>query len=393
MFLKIVLTIFFVGLSLFASDKSSVLSDTKKEILKNEREQNQKSSDILKLDWINPIKASYTHTKSTRTSPSQKSDNFSISLNQPIFKSGGIYYAIKYAKANREFLKFSTSLEEKSLLKNAYLAVLNLKNMDLKIKKQKFLIANAKIDIERKKEQYLHGILDSSYLDDAILKKNSLDLSLLDMEASKIDLEKTFKTLSTMDYKKVELPHIELVDLTTFLKHNLVVKNQQFSEKKQNYLKKMTISSYLPTVSVFASYNSNRVDYEGVDKDSYKQYGLSVSMPIFDINRKKDIELQQLKYLQSKLDMEDKKNSEKELYDSIVKKIKIYKKKIELAKKQEELYASLLKTTQDLYKAGEKTVLDVDTMKNSLEGTKIDKYIYQNNIDILLLNLYEHLEK
>ncbi len=392
MFLRLLLSLL-VSVYVFAAQSDEVLSKTKKDIIQNEKMQNAKSSDILKLDWINPINASLSHTKSSRTSPSETTDSFSISLNQPIFKSGGIYYAIQYSKANREYLKFSTSLSEKSMLKSAYLAVLNLRNIDLKIKKQRYLIENAKIDITRKKEQYLSGVIDSSYLDDAILKKNSLDLSLLDMLSSKVDLEKTFKTLSSMDYKDVKLPHLNLINLTTFLKNNLAIKDQISNQKQLDYLKKMTISSYFPTVSLFASYNSNRVDYDGISKDSYKQYGVSISMPIFDINRKKNIELQELKYLKAKLDLQDKRKSEKELYDSVVKKVKIYKRKIELAKKQEKLYKSLLETTKDLYKGGEKTILDVDTMRNSLESTKVDKYIYQNDIDILLLSLYEHLQK
>ncbi|NPA74053.1 MAG: TolC family protein [Epsilonproteobacteria bacterium] len=392
MFLKL-LIILSVGLSLFGADNENILSSTKKEIITNERLQNSLNSDILEFDWINPIKVSYTHSKSDITSPSQTTDNFTVSLNQPIFKSGGIYYAIKYAKANREFLNYSTSINEKSLLKNGYLTLLNLRNIDLKIKKQKYLIANAQIDIDRKKEQYLSGVIDSSYLDDAILKKNSLDISLLDMLATKIDLEKTYKTLSDKDYKTVKLPHLVLVDLTTFLKNNLIIKDQVSNQKQQNYLKKMTIANYFPTVSLFASYNGDRINQTGVHKNSYKQYGISVSMPIIDINRNKNIELRKLKYLKSKLDLLDKKNGEKELYNSIVKKVKRYKKKIELAKKQERLYQSLLKTTKEQYKAGEKTIFDVKTMRNSLESTKIDKKIYQNDIDILLLNLYEHLEK
>ncbi len=392
MLLKIFFSVILWAVFLNAA-QYNILSNTKKDIIKNEKKQNKKSSDILKFDWINPITASYSHTVSTRTSPKQTTDNLSISLNQPIFRSGGIYYAIKYAKANREFLKLSTSLEEKSLLSNAFSILLNLKNLDLSIKKQRFMIKNAKIDIIRKKEQYLKGVIDSSFLDSAILNKNSLEISLLDMQSSKIDLKKQFRVLSSLDYKTVKLPHFRLINLSKFLKDNLIIQNSAANIKQTNYLKKMTISNYLPTVSLFASYNTNKTGYIGTTSDSYKQYGISVSMPLFDVNRGKNIELQRLKYLKSKLEMIDKKNEEKELYKSIVAKVKIYYKKIELAKKQENLYASLLKNTKDLYKAGEKTIYDVETMQNSLNSTKVDKYIYKNDIDLLLLNLYNHVDK
>lgn len=372
------------------ANSEDILSPVQKKMLKNEKQQNKKSSDILEFDWINPVNLSYTHTKTDQTSPSQTSDIWSISLNQPIFRSGGIYYAIEYAKANREFLRLSTSLKEKALIKSAFVTLLNLKNIDLNIQKQNLLIKNAKIDILRKKEQYLNGVLDSSFLDNAILSKNRLEIGLLDMKSTKADLLKTFHTLSSLDYKSVHLPHLKLVNLDEYIKNNLFLKNSKANIKQLDYLKKMTVSNYFPTISLFANYNKSRVNYMRVQNDSYKSYGLSVSMPLFDINRGKNIELQKLKVLKSKLELIDKKNSEKELYRAIVKKISFYKKKIELAKEEEKLYASLLKTTKDLYSGGEKTIYDVKTMQNSLQSTKLDKKIYQNDLDIELFKLYEH---
>ena len=372
---------------------NDILSKTQKDILKNEKKQNEKSSDILEFDWVNPLNLSYTHTKSDLTTPSQTSDMLTFSLNQPIFRSGGIYYAIKYAKANREFLKLTTSLKEKSLLKTAFITLLSLKNIDLQIKKQKLLIENAKIDIIRKKEQYLSGVLDSSFLDNAIINKNRLEIALLDMKSTKADLLKNFHTLSSLDYKSINPPHLKIVNIDSFIKKNIVLKNSKANIKQLDYLKKMTIANYFPTISLFANYNINRTNYIATSKDSYKQYGISISMPLYDINRGKNIELQKLKYLKSKLELIDKINSEKELYKSIVKKIEFYKKKIELAKEEEKLYSSLLKTTKDLYSAGEKTLYDLQTMQNSLQSTRLDKIIYKNDLDKELFELYEHEEK
>ena len=390
MFLRVLCSLVLIFSVVSAND---ILSKTQKNILKNEKKQNEKSSDILEFDWINPLNLSYTHTKSDLTSPSQTTDMLTFSLNQPIFRSGGIYYAIQYAKANREFLKLSTSLKEKSLLKTAFTTLLSLKNIDLQIKKQKLLIENAKIDITRKKEQYLSGVLDSSFLNNAIINKNRLEIALLDMKSTKADLLKNFHTLSSLNYKSINPPHLKMVNIDSFIKKNIVLKNSRANIKQLDYLKKMTISNYFPVISLFANYNINRTDYITTKKDSYKRYGISVSMPLYDINRGKNIELQKLKYLKSKLEFIDKINSEKELYKSIVKKIEFYKKKIELAKEEEKLYSSLLKTTKDLYSAGEKTLYDVKTMQNSLKSTRLDKIIYKNDLDKELFELYEHEEK
>jgi len=271
----------FVSIALFCvvSNAQGILSKTQKEILENEKKQNTKNSDILEFDWVNPVNLSYTHTKSNQTSPSQKSDIFSISVNQPVFRSGGIYYAIQYAKANREFLKLSTSLKEKSLIKTAFTTLLSLKNIDLQIEKQKLLIKNAKIDIIRKKEQYLSGVLDSSFLDNAIINKNRLEIALLDMKGTKADLLKSFRTLSSLDYRSVNLPHLKLVNLSKYIKNNIMLKNSKANIKQLNYLKKMTVANYFPTISLFVNYNTSRNNFIHVQKDSYRQYGLSVSMP------------------------------------------------------------------------------------------------------------------
>ncbi len=390
MLLKILISCFVTVLFVNASD-ISVLSKTKRDIIENQKKQNQNSSGILKYDWINPITASFSRTISTATSPNTKTNNFSISFDQPIFKSGGIYYALQYAKANEVFLKTSVLSEEKDLTTNVYSLVLQIRNIDLQIMKQKYLIKNANIDIERKKEQYLSGVLDSSYLNNAILQKNSLSIALLNMESSKIDLLRNLKNITNINYKNIKIPHLKLICLNKYLKNNILIRNAEANKKQQKYLEKMTISSYLPTISLFANYNSNKVDFLTTQKDTYKNYGITISMPLYDINRKKKIELQRLKYLKSKLDIIDKKNQQSELFDSIIEKINIIKRKINLSKEQEKVYLSLLNRTKDLYQAGEKTIYDVQTMQNSLNSTKIDKAIYKNEMKILLLKLYKQI--
>lgn len=390
--LKIFCSLLFFGVTLSAD--SSLLSKRQNDILQNEQKQNIKSSDILKLNWINPITATLSRSKSDKLNPSVTSDSFTISLNQPIFKSGGIYYAIKYAKANREFLELNTKLKKRSLIKNVLFLIASLKDLDLKIEKERLLIENADIDIKRKREQFLSGVLDSSFLDNAMLNKNSLQMALLDMEASKFDLLKSLKDLSDIDYKSFSFTHMKLLNIDDFLSENLKIKDALANSKQTKYIKKMTISNYFPTISLFANYNYSKSD-NGIfnSKDSYKQYGLRISMPLFDINRGKNIELQRLKYLKSKLMLNDTKQKERDLFNSVIKKVEIYNKKIKLSKEQAKLYSSLLKTTKNLYDAGEKTIYDVKTLKNSLKRSRIDEKIYRYEIDKILLDLYEHIEE
>ncbi|MCF6173684.1 MAG: TolC family protein, partial [Campylobacteraceae bacterium] len=315
------------GLNVFAV-QNNILSGLKKSIISQDEKKNELNSDNLEKSWINSINGSFSYSNSDAiTKNREESNTFSISINQPIFKSGGIYYAIKYANANRNWLRIVTKNSEQVQIKTALLAILNIKKIDLQIQKQKLLIKNAQIDILRKKEQYKSGFLDSSYLNQAILSENSLQKGLIDMKSSKFDLIKTFKTYSDKNYKDVKIPTFSLIDESVFLKSSLAILQKNSEIVKNNYLKKMTISSYLPTISFTAGYH-NTHDF-GAKK--YTTYGLNFTVPLIDINRGRSIEIKKVEYLQSKLQLQDTKRAEKENYDAVVNKIKLLKQKVQIA--------------------------------------------------------------
>lgn len=373
----------------FAAQSDSFLSKLKQEQLDIDKKTNELESDNLQLDWINTINGSYTFVNSDQVIDDRETGMFSVSLEQPIFKSGGIYFAIKYASANREFLKLSTSLSEQTLIKSVMSSWYAIKKLELQMKRQEALIENAKIDIVRKKEQYESGFLDSSYLDNAILSKSSLQKSLLDMQASQHEQIMAFKALSDADYMAIEPPRFVMITEEDFLQNSLAVQQKNANSLRSEYLKKMTISNYLPTVSLTAGYYDSRVDSNGnIENDTYKNVGLKVSMPLFDINIARNIEIKRLAHLKSQIEIEDTKRSELSEYLSATKEIQLLQKKVELAEQDYELYASLLHSTTELYEAGEKTSFDVDTLKNSQETMKYDKMIYEIEIQMALLELY-----
>ncbi len=371
--------------SLPAAQNSKLLSGLKQDIIKNTNKTNELNSDNLEKNWINSIVGSFSYNNSDANGMRREDSNtLSVSINQPIFKSGGIFYAIKYANANRKFLRISTKYSEQTEIKTILSTMYNLKKLDLQVEKQQYLIKNAKIDIIRKKEQYENGFLDSSYLNQAILTESSLQRALLDMSSNRLGLIKTFKSYSDMDVNDISLPTFSLVDESDFLNKSLLIEQKNSEIVKNNYLKKMTISSYLPTVTFDAGYH-NTHDF---GSKKYTTYGLKISMPLIDINRGRSIEIKRLEYLKSKLEYQDIKRAEKENYDLVVDKIKILKKKIALADKDVKLYDSLLASTKDSYKAGEKTIYDVDTLENSKKTMLIDAKIFNIDIQLSLLDLY-----
>jgi outer membrane protein TolC len=368
--------------------QGNLLSNLKKEIIKNDQQKNELNSDNLEKSWINSINGTFSYKNSDSMGENHEETNtLSISINQPIFKSGGIFYAIKYANADRNFLRIVTKSSEQSQIKTTLSSLYNIKKIDLQLQKQKLLIANAKIDIIRKEEQYKSGFLDSSYLNQAILSKNSLERSLIDMKSSRFDFVKTFKTYSDMDIQNIKLPVFSLINESKFLKKSLAISQKNSEIVKNNYLKKMTESTYLPTISFNAGYY-NVHDF-GAKK--YTNYGLTFSIPLVDINKNRTIQIKKLEYLKSKLELEDIKKTQKENYDSVINKILLLQEKIKLTNRDLKLYDSLLSSTKDSFKAGEKTIYDVNTLKNSKKTMNLDAQIFKLDIQLSLLDLYAQM--
>ena len=372
---------------LVASDNSSLLSALKKEKLDIDKQKIELESDNLKYDWIKQIMGAYsTSTTDGKRGGDNQADTFSLTLDQPVFRSGGIYYAIQYAGANREFLRLSTALSEQNLIKSVISSWLDMKKYDLQIQRQKYLIENAKIDIIRKKEQYESGFLDSSFLDQAILTKSALEKSLIDMESLRYSQLMIFKSLSDADYMKITPPTFVMIDRDKYLSNSLVLKQQNAEGKRAEYLKKMTISNYLPTFSVYAGYYDSPTSTN--ENDTYNQVGLKVSMPLIDVNRGRTIEIRQLEYLKSKIELQDKELEESNIYQDSAKKLELLQKKIDIVTNDAKLYDSLLVSTKELFEAGEKTSYDVENLKNSKQTMILDKKIYEIDAQKVLLNLY-----
>jgi len=370
--------------SLLQAGNVELLSGLKQNIINNEKKTNELNSDNLEKSWINSIVGSFSYNNSDISGNRRESNTLSVTMNQPIFKSGGIYYAIKYANANRNFLRVSTKLSEQTEIKTVLSSLYSLKKLDMQIQKQKYMIANAKIDIIRKKEQYQNGFLDSSYLNQAILSESSLQRSVLDMKSNRLELLRTLKSYSDIDMSSISLPHFSLINKSDFLDKSLLLKQKSAQTIVSNYLKKMTIANYLPTVTFNAGYY-NTHDF---GSKKYTNFGLKISMPLLDLNRGRTIEIKRLEYLKSKMQLQDTKRAESENFDLAIKKIKLLEKKIALAKEDLKLYDSLLLSTKNSYKAGEKTIYDVKTLENSKETMSIDVKIFKTDIQLSLLNLY-----
>jgi len=387
----------FVASLLHADELGDILSENKSLLFDYQFESNELESDKLSKSWINPIQLRYTKNYTTQFGNTPiHVGTYSVSIDQPIFRSGGIYYAIKYSEALRHANHSDIVLQRRKLIGDAVSILFNLKKTKLEQKKMQLLIKNDTIDIHQKKESYDAGLLDSSFLDQAILKKSQDEASLLEMELKFLELKQRFSLLSDKQPEKLTLPTLKLISKENYREENLDLKTDRLRAEVSNYKEKITWAKYLPTVSLNGQYINGDINPLFVGpgsslQEQYYNYGFTVSMPI-DVNSFADIEASKVEKLRAAVQVLDRQETVDEEYQWIYNSLNVLDKKIALAKKDEKIYQNLFKVTTNLVHAGEKTSLDADIMHNSLTIRKLDQQIYKIDKQIHLLKLYVRVE-
>jgi len=150
-----VLILLFLTSSLFAEEKNKKLeayiSKNKKEQFKYDYQKVEAQSLKLRDSWISPLRLNFSYSKSNPYENEQTMQNSSLKMDQAIFQSGGIYYGIKFAEASKIYSNYTIDMQKRKLVKDAISLLMQIKQMDLKIEKQKLKIKNAEINLEQKK--------------------------------------------------------------------------------------------------------------------------------------------------------------------------------------------------------------------------------------------------
>lgn len=380
---------------LHADELGDILSDNKALLFDYQFEKNELESDKLSKSWINPVIVQYRKNYSTQFKDrTNRQGTFSVMIDQPIFRSGGIYYAIKYSDALRAANNADITLQRRKMIGDAVSILFNLKKTKLEQQKRRLLIKNDTIDILQKRDSYEAGLLDSSFLDQAILKKSQDEAALLEMELNYLELKQRFSLLSDKKPEGLRLPTLKIMSKDQYSDENLDLKTDRHRAKVSEYNEKITWAKYLPTVSLQGQYidgDLNPLFANPIIQEQYYNYGFSVSMPI-NINALTDIEASKVEKLRAAVQVLDRQEMVKEEYQWIVNSLKVLDKKIVLAQKDEKVYKSLFRVTSNLVEAGEKTSLDADIMQNSLKIRKLDQKIYKIDKQVQLLKLYVRVE-
>ena len=378
-----------------ADELGGILSKNKALLFEYDFQGNELQSDMLSKSWINPVTVRYGKDYTTRFKTGTiDTGNFSVYIDQPIFRSGGIYYAIKYAGALRGANRLDITLKRRQMIGDAVSILFQLKRIKLEREKMQYQIKNDRIDIQQKRDSYEAGLIDSSFLDQAILKKSQDETALLEMKLKAMELRQHFSLLSDKKPDRLRLPRLKLIDKQRYTQENLELKRDSMRALEMDYKEKITWAKYLPTVSLQGQYNNGDLNplFPSPNlNEQYYNYGFTVSMPL-DINAYSDIELSKVEKLKAATEVLDRKDTVNEEYDWIRNSLKILDKKIMLARKDEKIYGNLYRVTKNLAQAGEKTKYDAEVMKNSQQIRKIDQKIYAIDKQIQLLKLYIRVE-
>jgi len=387
---NILLSTLLVVSTLSSSELKNLLNDNYKHLFNLELQKSMSESNYNSLSWVSPIVLSFQRSWNTQVEGTTNPLNrYSISINQPIFKSGGIYYGIKFAKANYNLSKISIIKKRNELIAKAIELLYRIKKTKLVIAKLKLQIKNSNIEIKTKQELYSAGVSSSIDLDTALAKKDEAQLSLLDMQTNLEELKSAFKKISSKNPDLLKLPKLKLLNKDRFINNNLDIDLANAKANSKEYAYKATRSKYLPTVSVSASYTKVS-KAQPFMKDKFANYSLQVSMPI-SINMSNDLERAKLDSLIAKVEAKTKKEDAKIDYKSVSKKLSIIDKRLAVANKEAKIYRRLLNSTNRLFKAGQKSKNDVFLLRNSYKMKKLDAQIYALDKQIELLKLYSKM--
>jgi outer membrane protein TolC len=369
----------------------------KRQELNYDKLQTVQSAKDTEKSWINPIMFSYSYTKDNMLGDVETTNQvFSISVNQPVFKSGAIYYSIKYAKHSKKFNLLNVEIQKRELIKQAYDLAYDYNINKLNEKIILLNIENAKIDIRKKREEFLSGTGDSTLLNNAVLQLNSLKLNLEDLKMSLDNIKNSFKNISSVNIDEVKLPKFALIPEKKYVNQNLDLIQQKAYKKVKKDLYKMQLGNQLLSINLNGSLNYQKTDYSqntpafNDTDNNYYRVGVSVNLPL-SFNAVNKIEMTKLDYLKSRLLITDKMLQLKNAYRNIVTQIKSIDRKISIYGENIKIYDDLIASTEDSLKAGNATELDLKIMQNSRKTMFVNIEMLKLQKQKLLLNLYYKL--
>lgn len=366
------------------------LTEQKVELLKLKREKILQDIDFEKNSWISPLTiwTSINNAKDTLGSDS-KTKSAGVDLSQDVFRSGAIEYSIEKAEALGKTNMLGVDIEESNYLKRLYTLLCQIRRDTLKLKQSELILKNRDIDLFIIKEKYKAGSTDITEFNRAgIDKKHSQSDVIAAKNTLQNETHELKKIIKNGNIDSIKVPDVELISKDEYLKNHLELLRYEAKDESEEAAWKVTRSSYLPKLTLNASYGYSdaKSDIYNKNGDNYR-YGAMLSMPL-SINYKSAIESDYLQMLQTKTTYLDQKLELEQEYDMRVESIVSYNEKTKIADEMLKLYNDLYSFTQSQVNAGYKSSFELESLRNSVEIEKLEKEMQHYNILIEKISLY-----
>jgi outer membrane protein TolC len=364
------------------SNENEILSDTKQKIIELKQKQIKEKEQSNKYDWISDVNL---NASTYKDEDNTKANDYYLSISQEIFNFGGITSQMDYSSQLKRMESLDLDISTKDDLNTLFSLLIDVKIDDISLEQNLLYLKNSEIDIRNKQSEYKAGQLGISDLNDAIMTKNELSDTQKELDLSKLVNINNIKKYTSKKYNEIDIPDVKLMSKELYMQNALSVNYAKLDIDVNSSLYKIKKSDYLPSLAITGKYGYE--DTDSTNGDDYYNYGLELSMPL-SFTASNDIEQTKLDYLISQQELEDEIISNQSTYEETVLTIESYKNRINLALKDIKLYDELLEVNEEEYKAGYKTIDDVETLKNSKLIRALDIRSYKLNIQKQILSLY-----
>jgi outer membrane protein TolC len=380
----------------WAEDSVSLLSEEKQTVLRLQKEVYEAENEKLRTNWIAPLNlsGSYSFDKSAQGDYRSTTENVSASINQDIFRSGGILYQIAYADAKKEREILSRLKEIANLNEQLFTALLSYRKTLYQKEQSLQKLKNYEIEIFIKRQLFEAGKADITELNNALMNKSTELKNLVSLEYTMAEQRYEIAKISNIDPASFELPRFELIDEESYVDGQFDLRYTRANTQTLRYSYDVTTTDYLPSVALnaalgYQNYDPiNRIgDYEG----RYYSTGVSITLPL-TYNASASIQEAKATYLKEAAAAADKQREIRAGYAQSIEKIKSYRSAIAITSQNLFLYEDLIKAIRSGVDAGTKTGYDLQTLQNSKTIEEYDLKINEINIQIELAKLHFSLK-
>lgn len=376
----------------WAEDSVSLLSEEKQTVLRLQKEVYEAENEKLRTNWIAPLNlsGSYSFDKSAQGDYRSTTENVSASINQDIFRSGGILYQIAYADANKEREILSRLKEIANLNEQLFTALLSYRKTLYQKEQSLQKLKNYEIEIFIKRQLFEAGKADITELNNALMNKSSELKNLVSLDYAMAEQRYEIAKISNIDPASFELPRFELIDEESYVDGQFDLRYTRANTQTLRYSYDVTTTDYLPSVALNAALgyqNYDPINRTGDYEGRYYSTGVSITLPL-TYNASASIQEAKATYLKEAAAAADKQREIRAEYAQSIEKIKSYRSAIAITSQNLFLYEDLIKAIRSGVDAGTKTGYDLQTLQNSKTIEEYDLKINEINIQIELAKLH-----